>query len=231
MELNKKYPIPTEEQEDIQQALGVVWTEFEQGNKEKNGLRKKIEDWVRPGIYEILANRGLVQESGSDFELSNEGWIIAKNITRRHRLTERLLTDVLVLPKESIDPNACRMEHVIGEDVEEAICILLGHPAVCPHGLKVPKGKCCDPIISQTGPIVEVLSRFLSGQEGRVVYLLSQDRPELHKLMSMGLMPGVHIRVTQTSPAFVVLLGETMLALDPYLAQHIFVRRKNGHLQ
>ena len=149
-------------------------------------------------------------------------------IVRRHRLTERLLKDVLVLAKEQIDSNACRMEHVITRDVEEAICILLGHPQACPHGFPIPRGGCCERALEQTGPIVVALSQLLSGQEASIAYLSPQDRSELHKLMSMGVVPGTVLRVEQTLPALVVSIGELMLAIDISLARNIFVRRRNG---
>ncbi|MBI4057239.1 MAG: metal-dependent transcriptional regulator [Elusimicrobia bacterium] len=224
----KKYPIPTTQEEDVQQALGILWTQFEQGVTRKADLEKVLEGAVRPGILDQLILENFVFEREGLLELTSKGQNIARDMARRHLLTERLLKDVLVLPKEQIDPNACRMEHVITPDVEEAICILLGHPRACPHGLAIPQGKCCEEALGQTGPVVVSLSALKSGQEAGIAYFSSQDRPELHKLLSLGLSPGNSVRVVQTFPAFVVSLGESLLALEDSLASHIFVRKKNG---
>jgi len=75
--------------------------------------------------------------------LTEEGKTRARNIVRRHRLAERLLVDILNIPKENIERVACGFEHSINAEVEEEICKLLKHPAFCPHGNVIPAGKCC----------------------------------------------------------------------------------------
>ncbi|MBI4055533.1 MAG: metal-dependent transcriptional regulator [Elusimicrobia bacterium] len=226
--LNKKYPIPTKEEEDVQQALSVLWGQFEQDVRDPVELRRILDEAVRGGVLEELLGKQWVAEKDGVLEMTPQGRDLAKDIVRRHRLSERLLQDVLELPGDQLDPNACRMEHVITRDVEEAICILLGHPRACPHGLPVPQGRCCERSLERTGPIVAPLSSFRDGQEGKIAYLAPAGRPELHRLLSMGLVPGACVRIGQTFPAFVVSVGETILAVDPVLAEHIFVRKKNG---
>lgn len=76
--------------------------------------------------------------------LTPEGETKARNMVRRHRLAERLLVDVLNIPKENIEKVACGFEHSINEEVEEEICKLLKHPLQCPHGNAIPAGKCCN---------------------------------------------------------------------------------------
>lgn len=229
--IQKKVPIPTPQEEDVQQALAVLWQLKEQGRVLKSVLEAAVKELVREGVLESLSAQGLVVFKGEDALFSREGEEIARNVIRRHRLAERLLKDVLELPAEKLDPNACRMEHVITPDVEEAICTLLGHPQACPHGSPVPRGTCCERADLRTGPIVTALSSLSSGQEGLIAYLSPHNRPELHKLLSLGLVPGISVRVAQTYPAFVVSLNETLLAMDSSLARNIFIRKKNGGLK
>ncbi|MBI4249681.1 MAG: metal-dependent transcriptional regulator [Elusimicrobia bacterium] len=228
MDVNKKYPIPSTEEEDVQQALGILWTQFEQGVLKRSELEGLLQEAIRPGILEELIQGGFVSQTEGNLCMLGKGLTIAHDMARRHRLAERLLTDVLELPREQIDPNACRLEHVITRDVEEAICTLLGHPQACPHGFSIPPGECCMKALKHTGPIVTPLSSMLEGQEGQIVYLSPHHRPELHRLLSMGLVPGSVVRVVQTSPAVVVATPDGILAMDPVLADHIFLRRKNG---
>ncbi|MEK7288414.1 MAG: metal-dependent transcriptional regulator [Elusimicrobiota bacterium] len=225
--IHKKHPIPTPDEENIQQALCVVWQFLDQGQTLRTLVEAALRESVGEGMIEALTNRNLAVLEGLYVRLTTSGESMARDIVRRHRLAERLLSDVLALTKEQIDPNACLMEHVIGKDVEEAICILLGHPRVCPHELSIPRGKCCENVVGQTGPVVLPLRSLQTGQAGKIVYLSPRDRSELHKLMALGFVPGVQIRVSQTYPAFVISAGETMAAVDPVLAGSIFIRKKN----
>jgi DtxR family Mn-dependent transcriptional regulator len=47
---------------------------------------------------------------------------------RKHRLAERLLTDVIGLEWEHVHAEACRWEHVMSETVERRLVELLGPP-------------------------------------------------------------------------------------------------------
>ncbi|MBI4376178.1 MAG: metal-dependent transcriptional regulator [Elusimicrobia bacterium] len=225
MDLSKKYPIPSREEEDVEQALGQLWAMLEQGEVQPDAIRAAVESSIRPGIIEELIQKGLARQ-GQSLELTPLGNSVGQSLARRHRLAERLLKDVLTVAEEQIDPNACRMEHILTADVEQAICIMLGHPKACPHGLTIPPGPCCQAALEKTGPIVLPLRAFKPGESGRVAYLSPQHRPALHRLLALGLVPGALIRVEQVFPAFVIAIGPALLALEESLAEHIFVRRK-----
>ena len=57
---------------------------------------------------------------------------------RKHRLAERLLTDVIGLDWELVHEEACRWEHVMSETVERRLLELLGHPTESPYGNPIP---------------------------------------------------------------------------------------------
>ena len=63
------------------------------------------------------------------------------------------------------------------------------------------------------------------GETATVVKLHSKDPARLWKLSSYGLVPGSQIRLQQRSPAYIVWVGETQLALDEDLAQGISLQR------
>ena len=89
---------------------------------------------------ERLIERGFITD-GADrrLHLSDSGRQIALTSLRRHRLAERLLVDVLGLPPERAPGEAARWAHVISDDVEERLVIVLGDPATCPHGRPIPR--------------------------------------------------------------------------------------------
>ena len=59
--------------------------------------------------------------------LTDRGRQLAESVVRRHRLAERLLTDVLGLSWAEAHKEAGRWEHVISDRVEVAIDQLLGY--------------------------------------------------------------------------------------------------------
>jgi DtxR family Mn-dependent transcriptional regulator len=57
---------------------------------------------------------------------------------RKHRLAERLLSDVIGLDWAYVHEEACRWEHVMSELVERRLIELLGHPTESPYGNPIP---------------------------------------------------------------------------------------------
>ncbi|MBV9936545.1 MAG: metal-dependent transcriptional regulator, partial [Actinobacteria bacterium] len=85
-----------------------------------------------------LEEKGYVNATGRAVRMSPQGRRLAESVTRKHRLAERLLTDVIGLEWHKIHAEAGRWEHVISDDVEEKLQELLGHPSTCPHGNPIP---------------------------------------------------------------------------------------------
>ena len=224
-DIRKKFPLPSVWEEDLEQALAMVWNQLETEHGSKAELEKAVDGEIRAGMLADLYQRGFLHYHDDLVVFSAEGKRLAQSIVRRHRLAERLLQDVLTMAEDQIDSNACRLEHVISSGVEEAICTLLGHPQVCPHGALIPRGSCCERALTETKPIVIPLSALPNGERGHIAYLSPGNRPELHKFIAMGLVPGADIRIAQTFPALVIEIGDTLLAMDPDLARHIFVRK------
>ena len=106
----------------------------------------------------------LVVESGGSLALTDEGRTLAREIVRRHRLAERLLTDVLQVREGAVESSACDFEHFLTPEVTDSICTLLGHPTVCPHLRPIPAGTCCSLLPSEIGPLVR---RLAEGMDGR----------------------------------------------------------------
>jgi len=89
-----------------------------------------------------LSEQGFVELAGDrSLHLTQKGRHLATTVVRRHRLAERLLTDVIGLEWEKVHREAARWEHAISADVEEKLVELLGDPATCPHGNPIPGSK------------------------------------------------------------------------------------------
>jgi len=82
---------------------------------------------------------GLVVVTGDrHLELTDAGRSKALHVMRKHRLAERLLSDVIGLEWEYVHEEACRWEHVMSEQVERKLVSMLGHPRESPYGNPIP---------------------------------------------------------------------------------------------
>lgn len=125
--------------------------------------------------------------------LTTKGRHYATSILRRHRLAERLLTDVLEIPWSEVHEEAGRLEHAISPSLEAHLIRLLGDPATCPHGNPIPgSANAADP-----GPLEPVID-LLAGGRGivrRIDEELEARFERMRALEEAGLIPGNEVTV------------------------------------
>lgn len=155
--------------------------------------------------------------------LTNKGWKEGRSCVRRHRLAERLLVDVLRVKAGLVHEAGCKLEHILHKGLEDNICILLGHPKSCPHGKAIPEGLCCKDRKRKAESLVMPLSELQKGQKGKIAYIHTSDRTMLKKIMAMGALPGLSIKLVQTFPSYVFQVGESQFAVDKNVADQIRV--------
>lgn len=174
----------------------------------------------------------LTVEGDRHLELTDEGMRLATRVMRKHRLAERLLTDVIGLEWELVHEEACRWEHVMSETVERRLLDLLGHPTESPYGNPIPGldelGQ--SELGEQFMEGVEPLSQAAGSQEGRVlVRRISEEMQKDEVLMSamrrVGALPDKTVTVIATEEGILVGSGGETAEIVPEAADHIFVRR------
>jgi len=133
-----------EEEIRLDHLLEQVWVTEEEGvTPELDRIRERTEpDAVR--VISRLKDLGLLEMRGSEVSLTARGENRARDIIRRRRLAERLLTDTFSVADSEADSHACKFEHIISPELDQRICTFLGHPKTCPHGNPIPPGICCD---------------------------------------------------------------------------------------
>lgn len=177
-----------------------------------------------PAISEMirrLRSDGYVEMRGRALVLTDSGRSVAESVVRKHRLAERLLTDIIGLPWEKAHVEAGRWEHVISDEVEERIVALLGFPTTCPHGNPIPGAG------GEPAPSV-ALSSMGQGERirlARVTELVELDESMLSYLSSHGFLPGTEATVATRAPdgTLTLDLGSATIALGPTLASQLFV--------
>lgn len=127
--------------------------------------------------------------------LTEAGRRVALELIRHHRLIELYLQKALGYTWDKVDAEAERLEHVISEEMEEAMARFLNQPTHDPHG---------DPIPTRDGYMPSTLYEPLSAmQPGQVVYIrrVKDSDPELLRYLGrLGMYPGARIEVVAQAP-------------------------------
>ncbi|WP_426242275.1 metal-dependent transcriptional regulator [Nocardioides sp. LHG3406-4] len=201
-------------------------------------LRARIAERLHqsgPTVSQTVARMerdGLVTVEGDrHLQLTDEGLRLATRVMRKHRLAERLLTDVIGLDWELVHAEACRWEHVMSETVERRLIELLDHPTSSPYGNPIPG-------LSELGESglgeefmegVQPLATAAGGAESRVhIRRISEEMQKDEVLMSalrrVGALPDKTVTVIATAGGVLVGSGGETAEVDLEAADHIFVR-------
>ena len=171
--------------------------------------------------------------------LTDSGLKVAKNITRKHRLLERFLHDILKLKDHFLHDQACEMEHSLSDDAERALCQVLEHPDKCPDDSVIPacdlKFTTCEEClkrreeeVNEVGkrnenliPIMELRDH----QKGKVSFIRG-DYKVIRRLLDMGITIGAFISVIKIAPLsgpVEVAIRGSKLAIGRDIACNVFV--------
>ena len=209
----------------IEEILEYIWILEENSDKAESSLvSNKFGNDIANTYLKVMAEQQLINLHNSVITFTEPGRERAKLIIRRHRIAERLLNDVLEMRGDEFERGACQFEHFVNEEIIASICTLLGHPAVCPHGNKIPHGQCCLSAKKNLEPIISPLSAIKAGKMVKVVYITTKSHASLDRLSGIGVIPGLELTIHQRFPSMILQYGETQLALDNDIAKNVFVR-------
>jgi DtxR family transcriptional regulator, iron-dependent repressor len=153
----------------------------------------------RPAVSEMIKRMeadGLVTAARSTIQLSAKGRQLAERVVRRHRLAERFLTDILGLSWAQAHKEAGKWEHVMSDDVEQAMDRVLGTPTTCPHGNPIPGSAYIAPAAQRLADL-RVGSSFIVS---RIPEELEFEPGLLEFLETSAIQPGRSGLVTASSP-------------------------------
>lgn len=170
--------------------------------------------------------------------LTRKGRRHGKRMTRRHRILERFLTDVLEIEDSEVHDQACEMEHAISDEVEEALCRFLGHPEECSDdGKPIPPCdkdvESCVECIEKGGPHPDRKAELVSliglrkGEKGTVRFLRG-GKGLIRRLSDMGLTRNTKVTVNKIAPLhgpIEIRVRGTNLALGRGVANKVFVEK------
>lgn len=181
-------------------------------------------DKAAPSVSEMLdrlETDDLIERSARHITMTRKGAALAQGVVRKHRLAERLLVDIIGLDWEKAHVEAGRWEHVISDDVEERLVVLLGNPTTCPHGNPIPG-------TGALGSAQRRLDEVCPGERirlERITESIEHEADSLSYLGSHGLTPGISAVVGARAPDGTLTLevGDDTIALGPAMTRRMYV--------
>ncbi|HVB75408.1 MAG TPA: metal-dependent transcriptional regulator [Ktedonobacteraceae bacterium] len=213
----------------ISDCLKVIYAMQERGQKVSTSAvseQLRVSDATVTMLFKDFAAVGWVEHVPyRGAWLTPLGERKAMEVIRHHRLLELYLARQLGYSWDKVHDEADKLEHVISEEFEEKLDVLLGFPTVDPHG---------DPIPSKDGIIIPrqgyTLQQFPLNQPALILRVNDQDPEKLRYLGQLGLYPETRIELVERAPfggPLRVRVGEPSAQVEQILgaelADHIIV--------
>ena len=229
--------------ENIEEYLEVLYRNGNNGEQVSTTQLSK-ELGIAPGSVtqmlkklEKLGYIGYTPYKGAT--LTDEGMKIAQKITRKHRILEKFLIDVLKIKEENVHDQACEMEHTLSDEAERALCTMLNNPDVCPDNNIIPacnfdfescnqcySQKDFDQVIDRKFNLLSI-SELTSNSEGIVSFIRGSNEL-LDDISDMGIAVGCTLQYEANdngaSDYYVVTLDDKELNIPIEMANNIFIR-------
>ncbi len=200
----------TTESENVEEYLETIYRITEKGRRPTTTAIAGELGISAPSVSEMLRkldNKGYLRyEPYGGAALTAKGKAIGKTVLRKHRLMERFLI-AIGISKNKVHNEACRLEHTVSKDLENAIKKEIGETRVKRKGM-----------VS--------LADMKPGQQGAVVSIDSGQQAK-RRLEDMGLTPGAEISVSRTAPLggpVEIRVRGSSLAIGRGMAQKIYLK-------
>ena len=168
--------------------------------------------------------------------LTDEGMKIAQKITRKHRILEKFLLEVLKVKEENVHAQACEMEHTLSDEAERALCGMLQHPDLCPDENIIPacnfdfnscqecfSVKDFDSIINRQFNLLSISE--LNPDTKGVISFIRGSGELLDAISEIGIAVGNNMHYYNTDgDEYLVNIEDDEFALPSEMANNIFIR-------
>ena len=229
--------------ENIEEYLEVLYRNGSNGEQvSTTQLSKDL--GIAPGsvtqMLKKLENLGYITYTPyKGATLSDEGMKIAQKITRKHRILEKFLLDILKVKEENIHEQACEMEHTLSDEAERAICTMLHHPDLCPNENVIPAcdfdfGSCqeCfsqkdfDQVMNRKFNLLSI-SELTGDTEGTISFIRGND-DLLDDITQKGIKVGQPLKYeyieNSLTDSYLVNINDEELNISAEMANNIFIR-------
>jgi len=181
-------------------------------------------DVSRPSVSEMIhrmESENLVSLDANRISLTDKGEALGAKVVRRHRIAERFLSDTLGLSWSLAHHEACKWEHVLSPEVEDAIFKLMNMPTTCPHGNPIPGS-------AYVQPDHQALSNIKAGSSftiSRITEEIEDKSNVLDFLQQSNILPGVTGTIVELHPdgSRTVAIDGNDITIDAFISARIFV--------
>lgn len=176
-----------------------------------------------------LKRDGLVRvQANGNVGLTPTGRKIARKLTVRHHLIERMLSEIFGMEWYKVHDEAERLEHAVSPDFEAKLLAKLGRGGACPHGniseLEGPESR------KRRGLVL--LAQAQPGSTYIVSGIYERDRQLLEFLETRGIRPGsrLHLDARNYDQTLNITTDAGAISLGKAAADKVWVvpREKTG---
>jgi len=174
-----------------------------------------------------LKKDGLVRVPGDgNVGLTPAGRKIARKLTLRHHLIERMLSEIFGMEWYKVHDEAERLEHAVSPNFETKLLAKLGRGGACPHGnlseLESPASR------RRRGLLL--LADAEAGRNYAVSGIYERDRHLLEFLEQRGIRPGARLHVSGRNydQTLTLATGAGTVALGRSAAEKVWVSGEPG---
>ena len=198
-------------------------------------LRARIAERLEqsgPTVSQTVARMerdGLVIVAGDrSLKMTTDGRRLATAVMRKHRLAERLLTDIIGLDIAKVHDEACRWEHVMSDEVERRLVEVLPSYDRSPFGNPIPGlSELTHDDVEEASPGIR-LNDLPDGQDFRVRIvqlneIVQVDDEQYRELTNAGITVGAEVDVLYARGLVRVTTDVATIDLDEDLSHAIRV--------
>ena len=229
--------------ENIEEYLEVLYRNGSNGEQVSTTTLSN-ELGIAPGsvtqMLKKLENLGYISYTPyKGATLTDEGMKIAQKITRKHRILEKFLKDILKIKEENIHDQACEMEHTLSDEAERSLCNMLNNPDLCPDDNVIPacnfnfescnecySQKDFDKVINREFNLLSI-SELTSSSEGTISFIRGSSQL-LDDITDMGIKIGSHLSYefneNRVGNHYLVTIDDAELNIPVEMANNIFIR-------
>ena len=178
--------------------------------------KTRVADWLessRANVSQVIGrmqNSGLVS-FGENLKLTDKGLCLAKIFTRRHRITERFLSEVLDLPWNEVYEESSRWENILSPTTEKAMLKILGNPY-------------SDYKEKEMYPLLNVESKKSYSIE-KITEELKKDSSMIDFLQTHNMIPGSKVSIADAGEFSITITTDNnnYFGIDKFIAKRVFV--------
>ena len=229
--------------ENIEEYLEVLYRNGSNGEQVSTTTLSK-DLGIAPGsvtqMLKKLENLGYISYTPyKGATLTEEGMQIAQKITRKHRILEKFLLDILKVKEENIHQQACEMEHTLSDEAERALCTMLHNPDLCPNNNIIPacnfdfeschdcySQKDFDQVMNRKFNLLSI-SELTSDTDGIISFIRGSNEL-LDEISDMDIKVGQHLHFEfnekRISGNYLVTIDDRELEITLEMANNIFIR-------